>query len=140
MNYDKLRAELILDEGVKVSVYTDSEGYSTIGVGHLIDRRKGGRLSDEIIEAILREDINKCVWGLDKEIPWWRDLTDDRQNVLLNMRFQLGLSGLLGFHQFLGALRVGNCELAEKYMLESLWAKQTPARAKRLADVIRGHT
>lgn len=56
---------------------------------------------------------------------------------LLNMAFQMGVDGLLGFKNTLELIRTGSYEKAAEGMLSSLWAKQTPARAKRLAVQMR---
>lgn len=138
MNPDNLKKQLRIDEGCSTAAYQDHLGYWTIGVGHLIDRRKGGSISDLVIDAILTEDVNKAVWALDRSIPWWRDLTDDRQDALVNMCFNLGITGLLGFHHFLGSLKDGNLEEAARQLESSLWATQVGDRAKRIAKVIRG--
>jgi lysozyme len=71
---------------------------------------------------------------LDKLLPWWRDLSDERQDVLIQMAFQLGVSGLLQFKITLANVRSGNFDAAATGMLQSAWAKQTPNRAGRLAE------
>ena len=45
------------EEGRKRSAYQDHLGYWTIGVGRLIDRRKGGGLSPDEIDYLLTNDI-----------------------------------------------------------------------------------
>ncbi|MCR4300779.1 MAG: hypothetical protein NUV51_04140, partial [Sulfuricaulis sp.] len=74
---------------------------------------------------------------LTKRIPWFADLDPVRQGVLLNMSFQLGVDGLLGFKNTLLCVKVGDYERAADGMLQSLWASQTPARAKRLSEQMR---
>ena len=53
------------------------------------------------------------------------------------MAFQLGIDGLLKFKNTLNLIEAGDYETASKEMLNSLWAKQTPERAKRLSEQIR---
>jgi len=130
--------ELTRDEGVVKHAYQDSLGYWTIGVGHLIDKRKGGGLSDIIIQMILQQDIKEKMAELDQRLPWWKLLNEECQRVLVNMAFNLGVPGLIGFRKFLTALQEGNNELAATEMLDSLWAKQVGARADRLAAMVRG--
>ena len=137
MIYDMVN-ELTRDEGVVKHAYQDSLGYWTIGVGHLIDKRKGGGLSDIIIQMILQQDIKEKMGELDVKLPWWRLLNEECQRVLVNMAFNLGVSGLMGFKKFLAALQEGDHELAATEMLDSLWAKQVGARADRLALMVRG--
>ena len=140
MSYDrkKLRGELIHDEGKVSHAYADSEGYLTIGVGHLIDKRKGGGLSDAAIDFILDEDIDRFEAALDEKLPWWRQLDDVRQRVLLNMAFNLGINGLLTFRNTLAAVQRGDYALAAKGMLRSKWGSQVGIRANRLAAKMAG--
>lgn len=132
----ELIKELRRDEGVVSHAYQDSLGYWTIGVGRLIDRRKGGKLSSDEIDYLLMNDIKECVEDLDKNLPWWRSLTDARRRVLVNMRFNLGMAGLLGFKNTLKFIEAGDYKRAASNMLLSLWAKQVKGRAKRLADMM----
>lgn len=140
MSYDKqaLTAELRRDEGVVPSAYQDSLGYWTIGVGRLIDKRKGGRLRDEEIEFLLMNDIAEKEEELDAAIPWWRTLSDARQRVLLSMCFNLGIKGLLGFKNTLAMVKSGDYAGAAVGMLNSKWAKQVGDRATRLSEMMRG--
>jgi lysozyme len=116
--------------------YPDSEGYWTIGIGHLIDKRKGGTLPDFIIDRLLEYDISQCVSQLNAKIPWWRGLSETRQRALVVMCFQLGIGGLLGFKKMLSALKDERWKDAKREALDSLWARQTPARAKEVAGLL----
>ena len=53
------------------------------------------------------------------------------------MAFQMGVDGLLGFKNTLAMIQSGRYSDAAKGMLSSLWAKQTPARAKRMSEQMR---
>ena len=129
----ELIKELRRDEGVVDHAYQDSLGYGTMGVGRLIDKRKGGRLTDEEIDYLLMNDVKECVKDLDKHLPWWRSLSDARRRVLVNMRFNLGMAGLLGFKNTLRFIEQGDYKRASANMLVSKWAKQVGKRANRLA-------
>lgn len=122
------------EEGEVLHVYQDHLGYWTIGVGHLVDKRKGGRISARVSEFILNEDIDSATSELDERLPWWRKLDEARQAVLLGMAFQMGIDGLLGFKNTLKMVEAGDYDGAGKGMLNSLWARQTPERAKRMSD------
>lgn len=132
----ELIKELRRDEGVIPHAYKDSLGYLTIGVGRLIDKRKGGRLTDEEIDYLLMNDVKECVVDLDKHLPWWRSLTDTRRRVLVNMRFNLGMAGLLGFKNTLKFIEAGDYKRAASNMLVSKWARQVGQRANRLAKMM----
>lgn len=65
--------------------------------------------------------------------PWVAMLDVVRASVLVNMAFQLGVDGLAGFPNTLGLVKSGNYSAASTNMLASKRARQTPARAQRLA-------
>ena len=127
---------LIKEERFVKHVYKDSLGYLTIGIGRLVDRRKGGGISYEEGLYLLRNDIDEKEEELDHRLPWWRELDENRRTVILAMSFQLGVAGLLKFKRTLRAIRSGNWAEAGVRMRRSLWYRQTTARAERMARVI----
>lgn len=130
--------QLRQDEGSRSQAYQDHLGYWTIGVGRLIDARKpGSGLRDVEIEFMLQNDIEDRSRWLAEELPWTATLDDARRGVLLNMSFQLGKAGLLNFKNTLSLIRDGRYGDAANAMLQSLWAKQTPNRALRMANQMR---
>ena len=136
-----MRTELIRqlkgDEGVIPHAYQDHLGFWTIGVGRLIDKRKNGGLRPDEISYLLNNDIDDRINELNKRLPWFQNLDDARKGVLLNMSFQLGVEGLLGFVNTLKLIEAGKYENAAHAMLQSKWAKQTPQRAERMAEQMR---
>lgn len=126
------------DEGFRGSVYQDHLGFWTLGYGFLVDARKGGEIPKPIAEYWLHYLVRKKAAELDAKLPWWKSQPDDVKRALLNMAYQLGVDGLLKFKTTLGLLEAGNREGAADQALKSLWAKQTPERAKRVTDLIRG--
>lgn len=134
MNFrTRLISQLRHEEGEVLHAYKDHLGFWTIGVGRLIDGRKGGGISAVESALLLSNDIAKIESELDLRIPWWRQLGDARRAVIVNMAFQLGLDGMMKFRSTLPAVRDQHYEHAAALMLQSLWAKQTPARARRMA-------
>jgi lysozyme len=131
---EKLRAQLIRDEKKVAHAYQDPLGYWTIGVGHLIDERRGGTLPEFIIDTLLEYDIAQKTRELIAALPWFIELDPPRQGVLVNMAFNLGTAGLLKFAKALGAMRSGSYAEAALHMLDSPWARQVGARAQRLAS------
>lgn len=122
------------DEGEKLSVYEDSLGWWTIGVGICVDSRKGCGLLPEESEFILKNRLDIARLELDKVYPWFRTMNEPRQAALINMYHQMGPNGLQGFQKMLGALRDQRWPDAAYQALDSTWAKvQTPARARRMA-------
>jgi lysozyme len=129
-----LKEQLKRDEGVVRYAYEDTLGYLTIGVGRLIDDRRGGGLSPSEIDYLLNNDIAEKTAQVLEALPWAKDLTEPRLAVLINMAFQMGIRGLLGFPGMLGAVRTGDYKAAAEHMLDSKWEQQTSTRAHRLAD------
>lgn len=128
-----LTEQLRRDEGTESCAYQDSLGYWTIGVGRLIDARKGGGLSNDEIDYLLDNDVKAKTAEVLQALPWVARLSEPRRAVLVNMAFQMGTKGLLAFHRTLGSIEDGQYSEAALEMLDSTWAKQTPARAMRLA-------
>ena len=134
---DELAKQLRRDEGVVEHAYIDSEGWTTIGVGRLIDKRKGGRLRDDEIEYLLQNDITEKSDELIRRLPWVADLDEARKGVLINMAFNLGVNGLLGFRKTLALVKAGDYARASVEMLDSKWARQVKGRATRLSEQMR---
>jgi lysozyme len=132
MNH-KLIDQLRRDEGEVLHAYQDHLGFWTIGVGRLIDQRRGGGITAEEAAYLLNNDAQKVDQALRAALPWFSGLDEVRQCALINMGFQLGVAGLLEFKRTLGAVRDQKYAEAETYALQSKWAQQTPARAKRVA-------
>lgn len=123
-------AELRRDEGERFKPYKDTVGKLTIGVGRNLDDR--GITTDESA-YLLANDVTHVMRGLDIGLPWWRTLDPVRQRVLINMGFNLGINGLLGFVNTLRMVREKDYAAAAAGMLASKWARQVGDRAKRLA-------
>lgn len=130
---DPLVKQLRRDEGEVLSAYQDHLGFWTIGIGRLIDKRKGGKITPEESAYLLSNDIKRIKDEVDNALPWVKGLTEARSGALYNMAFQMGTTGLLGFKNTLAMVQVGDYVGAARGMLNSLWAKQTPERAKRIA-------
>lgn len=129
----KLCKQLKGEEGFSSYAYLDTKGLLTIGHGRLIDKRHGGGLTAEEAEYLLGNDIAKCEVFLAESLPWAASLVEARQGVLLNMCFQLGPAGLMGFRKMLAACRDARYAEAAEQMRNSKWATDTPARCRRLA-------
>lgn len=127
--------QLILHEGLVPHAYQDSLGYWTIGVGRLIDKRKGGGLTKQESLYLLRNDIAK-VTGQLGAYPWYNTLDPVRQKVIVDMVFNMGLAGVLGFKKMIAALERRDYENAAVEMLDSRWARQVGFRSLRLAQMM----
>ena len=119
------------NEGFRSEVYQDNLGFDTIGFGTKMP------LDKDEAELILKHRLNKKIKHLQKEKIFVVNLNNDKQEVLYEMAYQLGVGGLLKFKRMWSALKSADFEEASKEMLDSRWARQTPARAKRLAERMR---
>jgi lysozyme len=128
-----LKTMLLRDEGSVPHAYQDHLGYWTIGVGRLIDKRKGGGLRDHEIEYLLETDVRETCANVLEALPWVIKMNEARQAVVYAMAFQMGLKGLLGFRSTLDSMRDERFANAAEGMRQSKWAKQTPERANRMA-------
>lgn len=133
MNVDALAAQLVTDEGMRLKPYKDSVGKTTIGCGRNLD---DVGISKAEAMAMLAADIDIAAGDLDKFLPWWRQMTDRRQQALCNMAFNLGITKLQTFKNTLAAMKAGDYKAAAIGMRASLWAKQVGARAERLATMM----
>ena len=118
-------------EGYRPSVYQCTEGYDTIGYGFAI---KDLELSEEICDIILAEKLAKLQFDISNKFEWFDDSPELVKNVVTNMCYQLGLSGFSKFKQTIYYLETEQYEEASIECLDSLWAKQTPNRAKELSE------
>lgn len=133
----RLHAQLIRHEGMVLHAYQDSLGYWTIGVGRLIDKRKGGRITEAEALSLLDNDIRAHTEHLYGNAAWIADLDRVRRDVLINMAFNLGVAGLLKFKNTLALVREGRFAEAAAAMLKSKWATQVGGRAVELAEQMR---
>lgn len=156
-----IEAMLHRDEGTRVKVYWDTEGFPTIGIGHLIMTTKtrdmdainkelskqvgrevrgnpGSITMDEVsmlfkqdLEKMQRDIIRNSVTG-----PVYAKMNKSRQMSLENMAFQMGVGGLAKFTGMLGAMYIGDWTKAYNESRNSLWYQQTKGRASRVSMVI----
>ena len=127
-------------EGFEPKVYKCTEGYDTIGYGFAI---KDLVLDEDIADLILMKKLHKLLQRILIAFPWFKDVDDIAKGVIVNMCYQLGLSGFSKFKKTIYLLETEQYEEASVEMLDSLWAKQTPNRAKELSETLRsinGHT
>lgn len=140
-----LADDLNRDEGVRLKPYLDccskpwrqcdcvNRGKLTIGVGRNLDD-----VGISVDEAFLLRDNDtaKTRSACNSAFPWYVHLTPERQDVVANMVFNLGLIKFCDFKQMIDALARGDYPRARAEMLSSHWASEVGERAKRLADAM----
>lgn len=134
LQVEMLVGELKRDEGMRLKPYHDTVGKLTIGIGRNLD---DNGISEDEARFLLTNDIASVCNDLDRTLPWWRDLSPNRQRAIVNMGFNLGLPRLRQFRMMLAALEAGDWEAAAEEALNSAWAKQVGDRARRIATMFR---
>ncbi len=124
--------QLILHEAIKLKPYRDSAGKLTIGIGRNLDDK--GITREEAI-FLCKNDIQAAISQLER-YDWYNSLDDIRKKVLLDMAFNLGVSGLLKFKKMIKAIEEKNFVCAGKEMKDSQWAKEVKTRADRLISMM----
>lgn len=134
MNKHTVARQLLIDEGLRLKPYRCTAGKLTIGVGRNLDDR--GITEPEAL-GLLDNDIRRVWSEVMSNLPWAIRAPEVVQDVLVNMGFNLGLGGLLGFKRTLAHLEAREYGKAADAMLDSRWAEQVGERAQRLARQIR---
>lgn len=132
---ERIKEQLVRHEGLRLKPYRCTAGKLTIGYGRNLD---DCGISQTEAYVLLENDIQNCEKQLLDEIPEiYNTLDEVRKSVLLNMCFNLGISGLLEFNNTLAFIAAGDWERAANGMLASKWAKQGGMRAIELSELMR---
>lgn len=135
-NIDRLIQALKRDEALRLKPYRCSAGKLTIGVGRNLE---DVGISEQEALVLLDNDITRLL--VDTNLRPILDLLDDvRQEVILNMAFNIGVNGLLKFKNMLVALALKDYGRAADEMINSRWFNQVGSRAVRLVSAMRTGT
>ncbi|HEI9001008.1 TPA: glycoside hydrolase family protein [Citrobacter koseri] len=119
----------------KFWMYKDSEGYDTIGYGHLVLNSEREKFKNGITpmdaDLLLAWDIDRTVRDV---ATLGLSLPKDWEDFMIIMTFQLGLGGVKKFKKMIAALKAQNWKEAINQAKDSLWYRQTP---NRLNDMIK---
>ena len=142
---ERLREELIADEGCVLEVYKDHLGYYTVGVGHLIlpsdeewETPTGTKITQTRADELLVKDFNIMLKECEDHFHYnWENWPDEVKLIIANMAFNLGITKLKKFQLMLNAINEKDYVKASEEGLNSRWAKQVYNRAHRLMDRLR---
>lgn len=147
--------QLALHEGVEPSVYTDTKGKRTIGIGFNLDepsnRKKAeavglnvqdmlsGKkvLSNKEIKLLYNESIKQAANDANAFLPQAGRQPAVVQKVLIDMAFNLGRTKLNKFENMRAALLEGDYNKAADEMIDSNWYNQVGNRSKTLVKMMR---
>ena len=121
-------------EGYVGIVYKDSLGIDTIGYGFAI---KDLELDKDICDIILERKIKNLQDRVKVKFKWYGYMPQEIKDVVMEMCYQLGVGGFSKFKKTIAFLQNKQFIDASQEMLDSLWAKQTPNRAKELSNRVK---
>lgn len=135
---DKGKQLLREHEGARLNPYQDIFGNWTIGVGHLLtDNPPHERITPERCEELFFEDVSKAEAECWRVFPWFGELNPVRQDVFINLMFNMGASRLLGFRKMIDCASRGDFVGAAFELNNSLWARQVQeSRRRELCDAM----
>ena len=134
---DKIIQMLRLHEGVKSHAYRCTANKISVGVGRNIDSEGGLGLSDDEINYLLTNDINRVIKELGEAFPWFSGLDEARRDAMIDICFNLGLPRLKGFSNALAAMADSDYERASYEFSDSVWFKQVGNRGQTIVNMIR---
>ena len=134
--YISIKNRIKKHEGFRKKPYLDTLGNKTVGIGHKIIKGEKIPTDTEELLDLYDKDFNKALNNA-KSIINENSISPEAFGVLVEMNFQMGKKGTLGFKKMLSALKDKNYNLAATELLDSKFAKQTPNRANTLAKVLR---
>lgn len=130
---DHLLESVKLHEGYRERAYRDSVGVWTIGYGTNLQELQIDR---PLAEMWLMQKLSEAR-RYAESYPEWSRLNAARQDVVVEMIYNLGPSKYSKFVNTRAAMQEGRFEAAANGMLASLWARQVGRRAERLASQMR---
>tara|TARA_A100000172_G_C3020566_1_gene102943 strand:- start:258 stop:713 length:456 start_codon:yes stop_codon:yes gene_type:complete len=141
-----LRDRVKSHEGCVLEPYDDSLGKLTVGIGHLVqahERKRfqlGVKITQEEADELFDIDLNRAAAGADeliiKNIGDHDDLPQVIQEVLVEMVFQLGATGVKQFRNMWASLKEKDWPMAAMHMKDSRWRKQTKKRCEHLSKMV----
>ena len=129
-----LKESIKQHEGYVGVVYKDSLGIDTIGYGFAI---KDLELDEDICDIILERKLKNLHDIIKIKFKWYQYMPQEIKNVVMEMCYQLGVGGFSKFKKTIAYLQNKQFHDASVEMLDSLWAKQTPNRAKELSNRVK---
>ena len=135
MSFKKLKFRIKKNEGYSAKPYKDQLGFYTIGYGHLIRKKEKNyffkNYKKKHFEELFLKDFNKALIDY-KLFLYKKNHKLNEQELLIEMLFQLGLTGVSKFKKMLYFLNKKQKFMASLEMLDSLWYLQTPYRVENL--------
>ena len=117
-------------------LYKCSAGYWTLGIGRNVDVNGGLGLSEDEVNYLLENDIERVIKELSTEFGWFADLDDVRRDAMIDISFNLGATRLRKFVLALDAMERAEYKTASEEFLDSDWSRTVKGRSIELAKMI----
>lgn len=128
-----IRKKAIEREAVRAFPYFDIYGNISIGIGHNLSANP---LSAQQIDDFFNSDIDYHYEHLKESFPWFLDLNQSRQAILVYMAFNLGWKRFLGFKKMIKKLEENDFEGAAQEVLTSVYNTQLPKVTHDIAQIL----
>lgn len=125
-------------EGIKYSIYKDSRGNDSIGIGHKIisgDKIKSN-YSEKEIQAFFNKDCNAALIIARRQFNNFDSLPDDIKEIIVSLAFNLGEGGISKFKNFKAAITNKDYGRAANELKSSMWYKQVGLRGKKYVAIL----
>ena len=140
MDIQKLRDQLIIDEGVKYESYLDHLSLKTCGIGHLCredepeyDLPLGSEVSEDRVTELFEQDIQTVIKDCKKVYEDWDEMDEECKQICGNMMFNLGFPRYSKFRKMINNIINKNYKMAATELRDSRYYRQVTNRAERLA-------
>ena len=121
------REKIANEEGFGSRMYKCPADKWTIGNGFNLEAIEMPKVVADLWLGILIDELEEQLYIHD----WYANLNHARQVVIIDMSYQMGISGMLSFRNMVNAIICGDYDEAADHMLDSKYAHQTPERASR---------
>lgn len=118
---ENLKWQLTKHEGERLQMYADSKGILTIGIGHNLEERG---ISPAVCALMFQEDIAESIEDAETAFPWYRDLNEPRQAVIVDLIFNMGLPRFLGFKKTIRFIENELYHSASEELKDSKWCRE----------------
>ena len=144
MNVEQLRIEIEADEGCKYEIYLDHLGLPTFGIGHLVvesdeeyNQPVGTSISADRVTECFNSDVETVLDDCERLYPDFGSLPEEVQLIIANMMFNMGRQQLRKLKGMKAGVDARDWQQAADEMVDSVWYRQVPNRAKRLVERMR---
>lgn len=139
--FDNALDHLMEREGFRLTVYADTLGIPTVGVGHVVRPEDNLKLGDTITKerahAFLQQDAKHAFDAATSQLNELGLNDSDFLVALTSVAFQLGTKWTKKFPKTWALIKEKRYNEAAIEVADSLWARQTPVRVRDFQKALR---